>query len=422
MNHDLQPGRSRNVVLLWILALITILLWARLGGVGWDVAIYRAGMRSLRAGHDPYTDATSIQRIFHQQLLANPKLLLHQDPPFSYVYSPITLPLLRVLGAVPDWLSGTLYYLLYSAAALAQVWVTFRAVERSERPYFRYLAPVAIFFPGFLADATIMSGNIAYLLYATVLLTAVLGWQRGSWRWFYPAILAASCVKAPLLTLVCIPLLSARRQWLSVAFTGAAGVILFAAQPAVWPTLFRHYLEAVDLQFRFNRDFGCSPAGLFGDVLYGHGIPYTPASMIFFLCYAIPLFGLLFYLSRLYLRGSFSFAQWMPVMLVGVILLNPRIMEYDTAPLALPLALIAWRFLARWSKPPRTIAYLSLLFLSVNAVGALGWNIRKLTDGPLLVLFFAAGTWHLLQLAREYEPLPSPAEQERTPTTAMLLN
>ncbi len=422
MKHTVQSGWSRNLVLLWVLAAITIVLWAWLGGVGWDVAIYRAGMHSLRGGHDPYADAISVQRLFHQQLQGNPNLLVDRDPPFSYVYSPMTLPLLRLISAVPDWASGGLYWLLYSAAALAQIGATFRAVERSERPYFRYLAPVAIFFPGFLADATIMSGNIAYLLYAAVLLTAVLGWQGGSWRWFYLAALAASCVKAPLLTLVCIPLLSARRQWLATAITGAAGVTLFAVQTAIWPTLFRHYLEAVDLQFLFNRDFGCSPAGLFADVLYGHGIPYSPGSMIFFLCYAIPLFGLLLYLSRLYLCGSFSLGQWMPVMLVGVVLLNPRIMEYDTAPLALPLALIAWRFFARWSNPLRTITYLSLLFLAVNAVGALSWNVRKLTDGPLLVLFFATGTWHLLQCARERKLAESSAERVYRQPAAMLLN
>lgn len=422
MSNSRSRSGSRNVLLLWILVLVTLVLWARLGGFGWDVDIYRAGMRSLRAGHDPYTDATDVQRLFHQQLLANPKLLLTQDPPFSYVYSPITLPLLRLIGSIPDWLSGVSYYLLYIAAALAQVWVGFRAVEPGERPYFRYLAPVAVFFPGFLADATVMSGNIAYLLYAMVLLTAVLGWQRGVWRWFYLATLAASCVKAPLLSLVVLPVLSARRQWLAVGLTAVAGVALFAVQPILWPTFFRHYLEAVDLQFRFNRDFGCSPAGLFGGVLYDHGIPYSPASMIFFLLYAVPLFAFLLYLSRLYLRGSFSLEQWMPVLLVGVILLNPRIMEYDTAPLALPLALIAWRGLTRWNEPPRALIYLALFFAAANSIGARGWAVRKLTDGPLLVLFFAAGSVNLLQLARDAGRQSPSADPADALPAAMLLN
>ncbi len=419
MKYVPQAIRTRGVLILWILAVVTVIVWARLGGVGWDVDIYHAGIRSLRAGHDPYTDATSVQRLFHQQLLADPKLLA-QDPPFSYVYSPITLPLLRLIGVFPGWLSGTIYYLLYFAAALAQVWVTFRAVERSERPYFRYFAPVAIFFPGFLANATIMSGNIAYILYAVILLAAVFGWRRGIWRWFYLAVLAASCVKAPLLSLVVIPLLSARRQWFPVAAVGAAGLALFAVQPVLWPTLFRHYLEAVDLQFRFNRDFGCSPAGLFGDILYSRGISYSPGSMIFFVAYAIPLFTLLVYLSRLYLRGSFSLAQWMPVMLVGVILLNPRIMEYDTAPIALPLALLAWRFLARWTTPTHRIVWLSLFFVAANLVGTLSWSIRKLTDGPLLVLFFGAGAWDLHRLARATGPQPLAAGQAHEQPTAML--
>ena len=419
---SVRPRGSRSITILWVLVLVTIVVWAKLGGAGEDVRIYHAGMRSLRAGHDPYTDATNIQRLFHQQLLANPKLLLTQDPPFSYVYSPITLPLLRRISKVPDWCSGSLYYLLYAVACLAQLWVTFRAVESTERPYFRYLAPITIFFPGFLADAAVMSGNIAYILYALVLLTAVLGWQRNNWRWFYLATLAASCVKAPLLSLVVIPILSARRQWFTAGLTSAAGLALFAVQPVVWPTLFRHYLEAVDLQFRFNRDFGCSPAGLFSGELYDHGIPYSPAGMIFFLLYAVPLFAFLIHLSRLYLRGSFSLEQWMPVMLVGVILLNPRIMEYDSAPIALPLALIAWRFFARWNTPSRTIVYLAFLFAVANSIGARGWAVRKLTDGPLLVLFFAAGSWNLLQLAREVGAQQSLADQAHTQPTALLIN
>ena len=68
--------------------------------------------------------------------------------------------------------------------------------------------------------------------------------------------------------------------------------------------------------------------------------------LIFYLCYAIPLFALLFALSRRYLQGSFTLRQWAPVLLVGVILFNPRILEYDVAPITLPLTLIAWRFFA----------------------------------------------------------------------------
>lgn len=392
-----HPLRRRGIVLgFWILVFAAMPVWIAFDTPGWDLAIYHTAIRALAAGHDPYADAIAIQQLFHSQLALHP----NAQVPYSYVYSPITLPLLRLIGEFPIWLSGSAYWLVYLAGILAQIWVGMQATEDTERRYFIYLAPVAAFFPGFLANGIVLSGNVAYILYALVLVAAVLGWRRGSWHWFYLATLAASCVKAPLLSLVVIPILSARKQWLPAGITTAAGVALFAMQPLIWPTLFKHYLQAVELQFRYNRDFGCSPSGLFSGVLYDHGISYSPASFIFYLSYAIPLFALLLYLSRRFLSGGFSLKQWIPVLLVGVILLNPRLIEYDVAPLALPLALIAWRFLASFTTPARTILFLSIFFAVANAFALYSWDLRKLIDGPLLVLFFLAGSWNLLQCSR----------------------
>ena len=368
-------------------------VWIAFDHPGWDLAIYHTAIRALAAGHDPYADAIAIQKAFHSQIALHPAAA----PPYSYVYSPITLPLLRLIGTIPAWLSGSIYWLIYLAGVLAQVWVGMQATEESERRTFLYLAPVAAFFPGFLANGIVLSGNIAYILYATVLLTAIYGWRRNSWHWFYLAILAASCAKAPLLSLVVIPILSARRQWIPAATTAVAGLALFAMQPLIWPTLFKHYLEAVELQFSYNHDFGCSPAGLFSGFLVDHSIPYSRPSFIFYLCYAIPLFAMLVYLSRRFLRGGFTLQQWIPVLFVGVILLNPRLIEYDVAPLALPLALIAWRFFASFTTRSRTILLLSTLFIITNCFALYSWDVRKLVDGPLLVVFFIAGSWNLLQ-------------------------
>lgn len=333
----------------------------------------------------------AIQRIFHSQLALHP----NAEPPYSYVYSPITLPLLRAMGRAPVWFSGGIYLLLYIAAIVAQVLVTLSAATPKERRYFLYLAPVAAFFPGILASGILMSGNIAYILYAAVLLTATIGWRGGRWRWFYLAVLAASCVKAPLLCLVVISVLSARRQWLPAVITTAAGVVLFAMQPMIWPDLFHHYLQAVELQFSFNRDFGSSPAGLFCGFLYDRGIPYSPGGLIFYLCYAVPLVGILFYLSRMFLRGCFTLRQWMPVMLVGVVLLNPRLIEYDLAPLTLPLAFIGWRSLSNVLKPRQSACAFAVFFLVANAFALTRWTFWKMTEGPLLVVFFLTGSWAL---------------------------
>jgi hypothetical protein len=392
-----QSARSRNIVrVLWLLVLIAMPIWIANDAPGWDAAIYHTAIKALAAGHDPYADAIAIQQAFHIEMALHP----NAPPPYSYVYSPITLPVLRLINLFPLWFSGSLYWLVYLGGVLAEVWVGMQAVEANERRYFIFLAPAAAFFPGFLANGIVLSGNVAYILYALVLLAAVFAWRRGQWLWFYLAVLAASCVKAPLLSLAVIPILTTRKQWLPTGLTVAAGLGLFAIQPLLWPSLFKHYLQAVELQFSYNRDFGCSPSGLFSGVLYDHGIPYSPASFIFYLCYALPLFALLLYLSRQFLRGAFSLKQWMPVLLVGVILLNPRLIEYDVAPLALPLALIAWRFLAAKITTGRTILYLAIFFAITNAFALTSWELRKLIDGPLLVIFFLIGCWDLHQQSR----------------------
>lgn len=359
----------------------------------WDVRVYKAAVDSLHLGHDPYADAMAIQRAYHAKAMVT----ANGDPPYSYVYSPITLPLVRLIGQLPFWLSGSAYWLVYLLGLFSQMWFAIQFTEGRERRFFLYLASVSAFFPGMLENGTVLGGNIAYVLYAAVLLCAVVGWRRGNWSWFYAATLAASCVKAPLLSLVVIPVLSAKKQWVPAGLTAVAGVALFAMQPFVWPALFKNYLQAVDLQFLYNRDFGCSPAGLFSDVLYNHGIPYSPGGIIFYLCYALPLLGLLWYLSRRFLAGRFTLAEWVPVLLTGVILLNPRIMEYDVAPVTLLMTLIAWRFFARFTSPAKTIVCLAGLFAVTNGIAAFGWYIRKLVDGPLLVVVFAVGCWMLLQ-------------------------
>jgi hypothetical protein len=390
-------SRQRAILIgLWVLVIAAMPVWMSFDQPGWDAAIYHTAIRAIANGHDPYADAIAIQQTFHAEKALHP----NAAPPYSYVYSPMTLPILRVMGFLPISLVGSLYWGLYFAAVLALIWVAMQPVEASERPYFIYLAPVAAFFPGFLANGIVLSGNVAYILYALVLLAAIAGWRRRNWTWFYLAVLATSCVKAPLLSLVVIPVFSARRQWIAAGITTAAGIALFAMQPLLWPTFFKHYLQAVELQFSYNRDFGCSPAGIFSGFLFDRGIAYSPASYIFYLCYALPLLGLLFYLSRLFLRGGFSLQRWIPVLLVGVILLNPRLIEYDLAPLTLFLTLIAWRFFAARFTLRKTVLYLSLFFVVLNIFALQSWELWKLIDSPLLVLVFLAGSWELHREAR----------------------
>lgn len=388
-----RPKRSyRNLKALWFAVCISICIWAVFQTPGWDAAIYRNAMHSLQAEHDPYIDAIRIQKLIYSRGPIPPGT----DTPYSYVYPPITLPILGFFSKLPIVVEGLLYWPLYITAILAQLWVGLLFPKGREKRIFVYLTPVALFFPGLLVNETILSGNIAHVLYAAILLAAVIGWRHNKWRWFYIAVLAASCVKAPYLSLVAIPVLSARKQWMHAGITTLASIALFVIQAFLWPSLFHNYLEAVELMFSLNHDFGCSVAGLFSQWLAAHHLPYFIGSL-FYLAYALPLAVLLFYLSRKYFARVFLLKEWGPILLVGVILLNPRLIEYDVAPITLPLALIAWRVASSCTTKKRAGITLAILFFVANAFALTDWNLRKMIDGPLLVIIFLAGSWHLLR-------------------------
>lgn len=386
--------RCRSIALIfWLCAFLTIPIWNRVDPAGYDIAIYHHAIVSLHAGHDPYVDAMAIQDAFHRTLAQHPNAY----PPYSYVYSPITLPLLRFLGHLPSWFALTAYWLILIAGVFSVLRITTRAGVSTEKTFLTLIAPLAVFCPGLLAHDTILSGNIAFILYAFVLLGAYIGWTRNTWRWCYLAILIASCFKPPLLTLLAIPFFSARRQWLPAGATAALGLGIFAAQSRVVPELFLHFMQAVQLQFTYNHDFGSSPAGVFSDFLVHHGIAYSPASLVFYALYAAAIAAVLFHLSRQYLNGGLSLQQWMPVLLTGTILLNPRIMEYDAAPLAIPMALIAWRFFTRDGITSRAVLTYLGLFLAANLIACNVADAWKPTECLLLATTFSTGAWSLLQ-------------------------
>jgi hypothetical protein len=403
------------LIALWTMALAAVPLRNLFEKPAWDVRIYLQGVDSVRAGHDPYADAIAVQRTYHDHRELLPAAM---TTPFSYVYSPITLPVLRFVATHPLWLSGVLYWSLYALGVFAQIWAGFQLADSTEARVFLFCLPAAAFFPGLLASDILWSGNVAFILYGAALFCAVLGWRRNRWTWFYLAVIAASCVKAPLLSLLVIPPLSAPRQWLRATAAAAIGLALFAAQPLLWPSLFKHYLQAVELQFSFNRDFGSSPAGIVSGILFDHHLPYSPAGYLFYLAYVLPIFALMVWLSREYLRGRFTIQQWAPVLLVGVLLLNPRILEYDEIMVAIPLALVLWRFCATLLTTRPAILLTLAIFFAANAIAYQNWQIWKLTEGPLLVVFFSIGVWTLLHPRHTPNQIHAPVSQ--APLTALV--
>jgi len=391
-------------LIFWILAIATVPIWCIFDThYGWDAKVYLNTIHSLQAGHDPYADGIAAQTVFHAQLALHP----HDPAPLTYIYSPLTLLLLRAIGSFPPAVYIWGYWLIYATGALVLIWVSMQVIDPQVRRYFAFLAPAAVFFPGLLQKETIMSGNIAYILYGLVFVSAFLGWRRGRWLWLYLAVLVASCFKIPMLSLLTIPVLSAQKQWLRASITAAIGVSLFVMQYWIWPSYFRNFLHALELEFSYNHAFGVGPAGLFGNTLFNAGHAYSTPSVIFYVIFALPLFGFLFYLSRLFFDGKISLEQWIPVMLTGVILLNPRILEYDVSPLSLFMALIFWRVIASFTSTARAILLCSLSFIAINAaiICINGKDIDcyywKHIDGLLLIGLFTAGSWNLLWQARQ---------------------
>jgi hypothetical protein len=364
-------------------------------GRGWDVDIYYRAMQAVSAGQDPY--AVGLARQTAAEATGH-----HA---FTYVYPPLTLLALRAANLFPAWMVAALYWILYAVAFAGIVWTAtqfFRPSDRDikDRSVMQYAVPLAVFFPGLMPDDVILSGNIAYIFYGLIFTAAVLGWRRGVWRWFYLAVLLAACFKLPFLTLLAIPPLAGERQWLKSTSVGAAGVGLFAVQYWLWPVQFREYMQSVSLQFQFNGDFGLSPAGVFGRFLYEQGLPYSAPSTIAFLIYGAFLFAALYSFSILYRDRRISAEIWIPVLMVGTILLNPRIMQYDAHAIALPMALILTRSVEARSKAGIAVAVAVALWMMAGFMGNTSASIDHIRSMFVLVAVLALGLQQLAMEAR----------------------
>lgn len=405
-------SRSSLIASLWVVAVLALLAMAAAGSAGWDAQIYWKALQSVHRGGDPYAEGIAAQQAFHDL----PAASRQGSPPFSYVYSPMTLPLLRLLGGFPGWAIGLLYGAAIALGAGLQVWTGFQMADEDERRWLVLLLPAAVFFPGMVTDDVILSGNVAYILYGVVLAAAVAGWKRDRWLWYYIAVLAASIFKAPLLTLLAFPILVGRRQWLPAGFTGAAGLLLFGAQMRLWPNLFREYLSAVFLQFEWNHDFGFSPAGVLGKALFSRGLSTSPATTIVYLVFAGVLGIVLLVFSSRMRQSNLLRERWIPVALVGTLLLSPRIMKYDLAAFTVPMLLIGWRsvrgavdsmkrrkqrtssgtLVDRFLPVPILVGAGCFLIPNVITVTGPSWFPGELA---VLVAIFTAGAWSLLKLS-----------------------
>lgn len=394
---------------------------ASLGPVGWDAQGYWKTSQIVHHHFDPYAQDLVALRTFHDHLAANPA----EPAPFVYVYSPLTLTLLRVLAMFPSWLIGLLYALAVASGAMLELWAGYQMADQRERRWLALLLPAIVFFPGLVTDDVILSGNIAYVLYGVILAAATAGWKRGQWSWYYIAVLVASIFKAPFLALLAFPVLieNDRRQWVLSFTTAFGGVLLFAAQMRLWPVMFREQLLSLRLVFDWLHDFGYGPASVLGRALSQRGVPSARATAILYLVSACWLAMTLLFLASRVRTWNLPRESWVPIALVGTILLNPRIQKYDLAAITIPMLLIGSRAMrlgwtislerapgnsdnAQSGPPWKLIALVvgCLLIPNVITIAGPSWFPDELV---VLLAIFAMGMWSLDQAVAKSSWTPS---------------
>ncbi len=381
--------------LLWIGAVGSVVGMRHYLPSCWDLAIYQQAMKWLRDGLDPYAAGQARQIAAHAR----------GHVAFTYVYPPLTLMILRILNFIPSGLGNWLFWTIYGAGFGGQLWAVSHLARPAERKLLRHLLPVAVFFPGLMANEVILSGNIAIPLYGALWMGAIRGWKQERWGWFYAAVLTASLFKLPMLTLLVIPVLMGAAQFANSAMTAAGGVSVFLLQRLIWPKEFAEYLSDVQMQFTLNHDFGRSPAGIVGQALYAMGRPFTGASTACYLAYGVLIFVVLAIFSRMYHRRQLEGSTWMTVLLAGAILLNPRIMYYDSLAATVPMMLLVvrgWQISGgRWC----------LLAGVAATAGAYMAGQDNAGDAILMVAVFATGVYGLWKEARSASVAPFPAAE-----------
>ena len=403
---------------LWAVALVCLFCLARFQTPppGWDAKSYANFMSVVKDGRDPYQESVADQNAYRARLLgsaAPPARVSCVNPPCPWIYSPLSLPSLELAARLPPrFVEVGFAGLILLGAVAAPVLLLAAAQPGVERTLFSLLAPAALFFPGLLLDLVIFSGNIAYILYGIVFAGAVFGWKRHRWLPFYLAVLLASFFKPPLLTLLAIPLLSEEGAWRGALITAGVGLGCFAAQPLLWPKDFPLYLHIVDMLFRYDADFGFSPAGLLASLLHHEHRSYSPWTTVAYLAYSPILVVVLWTLRRRYFRGAFSLEAWIPVLLLGTMLLNPRNKEYDLAAFTVPVALITWRLFGGVKTPVRAALGSTVLLVVLDLLSKrIG---LPFTHGLLTPALWGAGAFHLPSASLPTHP-GAPRETAATP-------
>ena len=274
-----------------------------------------------------------------------------QSPHLMFVYSPLVL---KMMNAARDVFPGPVLWYLYLALACTASLCLPVQFSRLGIRWLSISISIVIFslLPGFMGEFSVLSGNIAVVLYAMILLPLLFALHTNRWSWFYVAVIPAALIKPPMLAFLLFPLL--RGYIIPGVLSGLAVALAFLAQRLFMPALYHRFAQAVYTQLVLTGDMGF---GLFSR------LPTqlrTAAPLLF----TAGIAGILWYLRTARWRPSSRL--WVPVILLTCILINPRLLGYDAQIAMLPaLCLLLEITPVRSEKQSQIVAVLVAVILLV---------------------------------------------------------
>ena len=367
--------------ILLLLALGALAEWLRHPGswTGWwleDLPVYSRALHEWLAGQNPYTSVSK---------------------PLYFLYPPIFLYVGGFFARVlPAYWGTALYLCLHFSAVIALPLILARYFFR--QAWLGPLFALLVFFisPNFVGVDALFSCNIGSLLYCVAFLGAVPGLRENRWRWFYLAVAAAALVKITFLVLLLLlPLAAGRRTWQKCAITtilvGAAQLV----QRGLWPGLYGGYQWSLEQCILSEGHFGSGAFNILARYSRQQGWGLGPMPYIGTALFSTAIAVSLWLLHRRLRAAGCSSTNpyWLALVITGMILINPRPMQYDLD-IAQFSGFVLWVYALRVRRLLVLVAALSLSSLAVlQAIS----NPHISVAYPTLVALaaFTAGYWRL---------------------------
>jgi hypothetical protein len=365
-----------------------LLFWwtHRPGFPGWldDLRVYSHALDQWRAGDDPY---------------GTPFLSMY------FLYPPIFL---HGQAWLTSWLPAHWGWYLYGAFAIASVCALPLVLARY---YFRqnWMGPLfamLVFFacPRFTGVMTLGEMNIASSAYLLAFVAAVPGLRRGRWRWLYAAVFAISMIKITFLLLLLLPLLAGRRQWWPSVSCGIAVLAANYGERLAWPVLYGRYQWSLTHGILVQQAFGYGIFGILASYSAKRGgvgiAPYLVSGLL-----SAATLAMMWILRqrierqrRRHGEQPGSWCIWLAMVVMTVILTNPRQMQYD-ADIALFAGFVVWVYVLRkyLLGPGRLLGLVFALLLPSLLVPLVVLNphLYGVYETVLLWQVFWLGYWRL---------------------------